>query len=69
MVKDKEKLSVGKAIKIYRKKRKLTQEELAQLVEISVGTILNYEKNKTLPDIKTLGKIIKVLHIPINVLF
>lgn len=69
MAKDKAKLSVGEVISIYRKKQELTQQELAQLIEVSVGTVVNYENNKTLPDIETLGKIIKVLHIPVNLLF
>jgi DNA-binding XRE family transcriptional regulator len=40
----------GKRIKAIRKKRKKTQEELAELLKVSRKTIQNWESGKTLPE-------------------
>lgn len=57
-------LTLGELIRIYRKKENFTQRELAKLLGISVGTMVNYENDKTVPDIETLGRICTFLRIP-----
>lgn len=51
-------------IKENRIKRKLTQEELAEIIEISPRQLQRIEKNEDETKIKTIKKIIKVLKIP-----
>ena len=62
-------LTLGELIRIYRGKEDFTQRELAKLLGISVGTMVNYEKDKTVPDIETLGRICRILRIPSGVKF
>lgn len=50
-------------IKENRIKRKLTQEELAKIIEISTRQLQRIEKNEDETKIKTIKKIIKVLKI------
>lgn len=47
-----------KNLRIARKKREYTQEEVAKELEISRTNITNYETGRTEPDIETLGKLI-----------
>lgn len=62
-------ITLGEMIKLYRNKEGLNQRQLAKLLGISVGTIVNYENDKTVPDIETLGKICRILRIPPGVKF
>ena len=57
-------LTLGELIRLYRKKENFNQRELAKLLGISVGTMVNYENDKTVPDIETLGRICRILRIP-----
>ena len=64
---------IGKNIKKYRKitiieGKKLTQEKLAELINVSVSLISNVESNKSKKGISitNLYKISVVLHIPIS---
>lgn len=57
-------ITLGELIRMYRGKEGFTQKELAKLLGVSVGTIVNYENDKTVPDIETLGRIYKILKIP-----
>lgn len=50
-------LSVGHKIKILRKGRKLTQQELADRLQINRSSISNYEINRRVPPLKELKKI------------
>ena len=50
-------------IKENRIKRKLTQEELAKIIDISTRQLQRIEKNEDETKIKTIKKIIKVLKI------
>lgn len=52
-------------ISILRKKRKLTQSELANRADVSVVSISNYERGIRTPDSKTLSKIAKALNSPL----
>lgn len=50
-------------IKNARKKRKLTQEELGELLFVSDKTISSWESGRTIPDIESINKISNVLDI------
>ena len=60
--------TMGERLKIYRKRCKMSQKELADLVKVSAATICNYENNKTAPDVKRLGDIAIALGITMNML-
>lgn len=51
-------------IKEYREKRGYTQEQLAELLDISWRQLQRIEKDETRTKISTLKKIIKILKIP-----
>lgn len=53
-------------IKQYRIKKGYTQEELAELVNLSTRQLQRIEENEERTKIKTLKQIIKVLQIPEN---
>jgi len=53
-----------KMIKENRIKRGLTQEELAEILDISWRQLQRIEKNEEQTKIKTLKKLIKILKIP-----
>jgi len=55
---------IGTRIREVRRARGLTQQQLAQQVDISVRTLRAYEQNKRVPDEKTLHKIADVLEFP-----
>lgn len=57
-------MNIGKNIKMYRKKRGLTQEQLAQLANLSKNAIYNYENNKRVPTFDILENIATALEIP-----
>lgn len=47
----------------YRKKRKLTQEKLAELIDVDTRTIQRIESGDCDPSLKTLRKLINILQI------
>jgi len=56
-----ERRELGQKIKTVRKKRGLSQEQLADLIGYKVGTISKYEQGYRIPDIGVLLKIAEVL--------
>lgn len=60
--------SFGKTLAKLRKERKLTQQELADLLHVTNKTISKWETNTTTPDIDTLKRISQVLNVPVDVL-
>lgn len=62
-------LNLQKNIKKYREKRKLTQEQLADLAKISADYISEIERGKKTPSLKRLILIAEALEIDIQVLF
>lgn len=60
--------SFGKTLAKLRKDRKLTQQELADLLNVTNKTISKWETNTTAPDIDTLKRISQVLKVPVDVL-
>ena len=59
-------MNVGRNIKIEREKKRITQKELADLLNLSVITIQNYENNRRTPNINKLNNIATALNIPIS---
>ena len=60
---------LGLKIKEIRKKRKLTQEQLAEKLELDTGYISKLEVGRNFPTIGTLEKIAQVLDVKIYDLF
>lgn len=56
---------LGKRIKEIRKERKLTQAQLAELVDCSDGFITQVERGVTEPSLKRLRRIAKALDVPL----
>lgn len=56
-------MTIGEYIKQYRKDKKLTQQQLADLTNRSKSTIEKYESNKIIPSFKVLEEIAKVLDV------
>lgn len=57
---------IGTQIKYYRKKNSLTQQRLADILNVQKGTISMWEANKRTPDISTLMKLSKAFKIDIG---
>lgn len=53
-------------LKTARELKKLSQEEAAEQIGISVDTLSNYERGKTFPDVKTLKRIEEVYGVSYN---
>lgn len=56
---------IGNKIRLYRRKKGLSQKALAELIEVSPSLICKIEKNKAYPSLITLTKIAKVLEVDI----
>ena len=56
----------GKNIKKFRESKKLTQEEMAEKLNVTRQAISNWETEKTQPDIETLQKIAQILEISVE---
>jgi transcriptional regulator with XRE-family HTH domain len=61
--------SIGGLIKHYRILKDLTQEELAEMLNLSYQQVQKYEYNKVIPPHDKLGQLSKVLEIPIELFF
>lgn len=62
-------IKLGKKIKKYRKENGLTQQELAEKIDMSTKYIQFIETGKRKPSLKTIYKIVKALKIKIWELF
>lgn len=60
---------LGKRIKEVRKNRNLTQEELAEKVNIDITTLSGIESGRHFPSLVTLEKIAKILDVALTTLF
>jgi len=60
---------IGLRIAEKRKERKITQEELAELVKVSTETVSRLERGVSIPSLKTLEKVSRALNIPLNRFF
>ena len=57
---------VGKNIKKFRTAKQMTQDELAQQLNVTRQAVSNWENGKTQPDIETLHKIAEILDVTIE---
>jgi transcriptional regulator with XRE-family HTH domain len=57
LIKDKDQLTIGEAVRKLRKARKWQQKYLSQLAGISNSYLCDIEKNRTTPSIKTMKKL------------
>lgn len=57
---------IGKKIKILRKVRGLTQEQLAEKLEVGRATISNYEIGRRMPHLKELERLANVLGVGLD---
>lgn len=60
---------IGSQIAKIRRECEITQEQLAQLVDVAVETISRVERGVSIPSLRTLEKISDALHIPLKDLF
>lgn len=63
------KIEVGKIVRHLRKKRKMSQEKLAELIGISINSLSNIENGKFFPSFLNLIGIFKAFEIQPNTLF
>ena len=59
-------MTLGKNIQNLRKQKHMTQEELAQLLNVTRQTISKWESNYNEPDIKTLKKLACIFEITVD---
>ena len=59
---------IGNKLKELRTSKNLTQEEIANLLNVAQGSYSNYEKNKREPDYETLKKIATFYKVSIDYL-
>lgn len=60
---------IGKKIKEIRKRKKISQEALAEMVKMNARSILRLENAKTLPTLETLKRIATALSVDISDFF
>lgn len=60
---------LGETIKTYRKMMKLTQEQLANAMNVTVGAVSKWELGLSNPDVTLLPKLAKLFGISLDVLF
>ncbi len=63
------KQNLGKNIQSYRKLNRMTQEKLAELVDVEINSISSIERGKYFPSPENLVKISKALNVPLSDLF
>ena len=61
-------MNLGKAIKLCRTQKNMSQAELAALVDLSVSYISLLERNKRDPNISTVKGIANALNVPLSIL-
>ena len=62
-------MKLDSTIYTYRKKAKLSQQELAEILELPRTTISFFETKRQYPDLKTAEKIAKILNVTIGQLY
>lgn len=62
------KLSFGQKLMLLRKNKKLSQKQLADMLDIGVVTIMRYETGAMLPHSQILLKLSDFFHVPIDYL-
>lgn len=59
-------MTIGKRIASLRKEKKMTQEELAQKMEVSAQAVSKWENGQTCPDITSLPKLAQILDVTVD---
>ena len=59
-------MNIGKKIKIYRENKKMTQKEIAELIEVEPATISKYESSIIEPSIGSLKRLAEVFEITVD---
>ena len=59
-------MSLGEKIKLLRKSKNLTQNELGKLLNVSFQAVSKWEKNVSQPDIETIKKICEIFEINVD---
>lgn len=62
-------MDIGNAIQLSRKRRKLSQAELAERAGISASYLSMLERNRRDPPLSTVGLIASALGMPVEILF
>ncbi|NMG01851.1 MULTISPECIES: helix-turn-helix domain-containing protein [Pseudomonadota] len=62
-------MNVGRAIRLCRRQRGASQNEVAQRANCSVSYLSMLENNKRDPTLSTITRIAQALHVPVGVLF
>ncbi len=62
-------MDIGNAIQLARKKRKLSQAELAERAQISASYLSMLERNRRDPPLSTVSRIAIALGLPVEILF
>ena len=57
---------IGKNIQIFRKQMNMTQETLAERVNVARQTIVKWESGESSPDLETAGRIAEVLQVSVD---
>lgn len=60
--------SFGQLIKLLRERKKMTQENLANMLNVSTSTVCKWERGNNLPDVNMFKKISEVLEISLDAL-
>ena len=60
--------TIGERLRMYRCRKNMTIEELAEIVKVTPATIRNYEKSSTTPNISRLCIIAAALDITVSML-
>ena len=59
-------MSIGNKIKKYREENKMTQKDIAEILEVEAGTISKYESGKIEPNIESLKRLAETFHITVD---
>ncbi len=57
---------IGKNIQIFRKQMNMTQETLAERVNVARQTIVKWESGESSPDLETAGRLAEVLQVSVD---
>ena len=62
-------MKFGERLKTIRKSQKLTQADLAKMLNVAQSTVGNWESGTREPDVEMISKIAVVLSVPVDKLF
>ena len=60
--------TLGERLRLYRLRKNMTRKELAEIAEVTVSTICNYENDVTAPNIRRLTAIARALDVTVSML-